>query len=466
MKKRVLKTSSSKRMRLPQLMKRRPPLGPEVPISVPVPKVWGMSNGLRIFLIENHDLPLCSVNLAIMSGTAQDHKLPGTAFSTAALVDEGAGNRSSIQISSHMQKLGSSLDTVVDCDTTVFSFQIQRQFLGEALDILADVILCPHFSPKEFKRITDMMHSRAIEQRQDPAQVADLAFRAAIFGSHPYGRPLLPHSTAIRRIKLSDLERFHRNHYRPNNAVFVAAGAVTMEDLLSMLQRRFAKWRPRALTKARLPMCPKRTSRILLVDRKDASESILRVGHSAPHRRSPDFLAIEVLNTIFGGSFTSRLNLNLREKRGFTYGASSSFTAMRHGGFFSINTSVEASATLPALMEILNEMTLLGSKEISAEELEKAKHMVVEGLVGIAETNHGLVDAYTELAVYRLSLQTLKGASERIVNLSLSALRRLALRYIRCKDANIVIVGEASKLSSKLSSEFGIIEKWNPEELH
>jgi zinc protease len=441
------------------LPRRPPPLGPAGAIR-PFPRARSatLGNGLRLLQLPSpHDLPLVRLQLLIASGTFDDPAgRPGVAYLTAAMVDEGAGQRSALRISADLQQLGTSLVTVVDGDSTRLSVELLAGHLEPALAILADVVRRPHLEPTELQRVTGEVHGRALARRGRPGSVASLCLDAAVFGRHPYGRPVLPRPAEIAAINTADLKRFHRRHYRPNNATVIAAGAVDAARLELLVRRAFGGWRAGPPLRRLRPPAPPRIGagpRLLLVARPGAQESVLRVGHLAPPRRSSDQVGLDVLNTVLGGSFTSRLNQNLRERNGFTYGVGSSFAPLKRLGLFAVRTSVDRDATLPALREIAAELRLIRARGVRRSELDKAARLVLEELPVLSETVRGLTGAYAGLVACGVSLQDLQRLPARVAALTAGELHALARRHLDPAAAVVVVVGDVDNLD--LEPEYG-----------
>lgn len=445
----------------PKWMSRPPLPGHDSPFSFPGATRLCLKNGLRVLLVERHELPLVRVQLAVGSGTAEDPPdLPGVAYATAAMVDEGAGERDALGVSSAMSEIGTTLVTLVDEDSTTLSLQTLRPHLDRGLEIMADVVLRPHLAGRELARIKEETQQRALERRGQPNSVATICLNAAVFGRHPYGRPVLPRPDAIERIRVSHLRRFHRLCYRPDNALMIVAGALTPEELLAAIEPRLGSWSPGAPPRRRHCRPPAGGPRLLAVDRPGASETVLRLGHLAPKRRTRRYPAIDLLNTLLGGSFTSRLNQNLRETRGFTYGVDSSYSLMRHAGIFTVRTSVETGATRAALDEILKELEALISHGVTPEELEKARRLVVEELPARAETLRGIVDAHAELGIYNLAANGLRRMPQQVAALRPKEIHSLARDLLHPREATIVVVGDLTRIASDLERSFGPAQRW------
>ena len=438
--------------RTPSFMDRQPSLGAPEGFAFPAAVQLRLAGGMRGLLAERHDLPIVVVRVVVLSGAAQGVALPVT-----QMIDEGAGGRTALEVSSDLLQLGASLTTDVRGDISLVNLRVLRPRLDPALDILADVIMRPRFLSKEWTRVRGDLLSRALQRRAQPAHVAQIALKGVVYGDHPYGRPTLALPGELEQLEIDELRRYHGAHYRPDNVLVVAAGAVTARELEEKLNARLGAWRvpvgPGSQPAAASP--PARPPRLALVTRAGASQSVLRVGSLGPARRDADYAALRVLNTLFGGSFTSRLNLNLREKHGFTYGARSSFTLPRGPGLFTVRASVDTANTVAALREIFNELRALIDRPPSAAELDKAKQLVVEELPALAETVDGLAEAYTEVGAYGMPLDTYARLAAEVSAVTPERIHALARKLVRPDQAAIVVVGDSKVLAEPLRAVYG-----------
>jgi zinc protease len=442
----------------PGYMSRAPrmPAHRERPLAMPLPKSVRLKNGLRLLHLPRHDLPLVHLSLVLRSGHAADPAgEPGVAFATAALVDEGAGERTALDISADLQDLGTALYISVDAETTTMTLDLLRDQLEPALAILADVLIRPHLAADELERVKAEIVSRGEDRRSDPTQSASLALSSAVYGRHPYGRPVLPLPRSVGRLRRGQVVRFFRERYSPRNALMMVAGDVILDRLEPLVQRTLGRWRRAggAPRRARAPRPPSAGPRLIVVPREGAAETVLRVGHLLPPRRAVDPVHVQLLNTVLGGSFTSRLNMNLRERHGFTYGAGSSMTLMCEHGMLSISAQVAPEATVPALRETLRELRGLSRRAVGSRELAKARALLLEELPASAETLGGLSDAYLELALHREAMGSLNELPVRLLDATPAVLHELAGQLLRPENATLVVVGEVAQ--SELERAFG-----------
>ena len=445
------------------MLRPRRPRIPSAPAPFDPPQPRRLRVGhLDVLHLERRDLPLVHVDLVLASGSGHDAPdSPGVAFATAALLDEGAGRRSALEISGELQDLGTSLSTAVDLESTSLSLDVLRSNLDGALAILADVVLRPHLAQSELERIQAEMAARSLERRASPSQVAQLALWAAVYGRHPFARPALP-LPGGRAVRRRDVVRFHRERYRSSGAFLVVAGDVGRDELEALVGPLFGSWRPDIVAGWAPARPPPRGPRLVLVEREGADESVLRVGQILPGRssvgRGSARAEVQLLNTILGGSFTSRLNRNLRERHGYTYGAHSSFVLLRRHGLFVVGAQVESRVTARALGQILIELEAIGRRPVSRAELDKARSLALEEIPEGMETLRGLADAFVDLEFYGEPLGALRRQPLALARVTPDGLLRTARRLVRPDEATLVCVGDVARLRAELERSFGPAE--------
>ncbi len=443
----------------PAGMLRRPAMGPSGTFTFPAPRVRPLPGGARLLVVPKRDLPLVSLQVLIPAGTAADPVgRCGMAYLTAKMLGEGAGRRDALAFSAEVARLGATFSAWAEEDATHLSLLVLRRHLAPALDLLCDALLRPRLDAGELRRVKGEARARALQRRSQPEQVSSLALVAALFGSgHAYGRPLLPLPGQLDALSARQLRAFHKAHYRPEGALFVAAGDVGPAELAGLLGPRLQGWAGPRQAPPPAPR-PSPAPRLVLVDRPGAAQAVIQVGHLVPPRRTPDRVGLRALNVILGGSFTSRLNRNLRERNGFTYGVGSAFELLALGGSLLIQTSVQTKDTAAALREILRELRRLRQRPVSAAELQKAQRQLVESLSGYAETVSALGASYADLALYGLPLNTLARLPERLASLRPADLLALARRRLQPDTATLVVVGDAAALRAPLEAAYGPAE--------
>ncbi len=450
------KSAAAAAAAIPAYMDIQPRLGPQSSFTFPAARSFRLKNGLRVVLVPKADLPLVRLRLAMPCGTSSDpHGLAGVSYLTARLLDRGAGKRSALQLSGAQQDLGATISAWADQDNTQLLVSTLRRNLGKSLDLFADMLLRPRLSKAELARLKKEVRARVQQRRAQPAQTGHLALKAAVFGWHPYGRALLPLPDQLGILKSEHLRAFHDSCYRPRGAVLVASGDLSAPELRALLEQRLAGWSGQAPSPKAPAIPPGNPPRLVLIDRPGATQSVIKVGHLCPPRTSKQYAAMELLNTALGGSFTSRLNQNLREKNGFTYGVRSQFLVRRERGLFACSTAVATKDTVPALVEMLHELKGISTRPLTRAELTKARRLLVEEQPGRAETVGGLVAAYADLASHGLPLTRLNSLPKELAGFTSAQLAITARRLIRPGALTIVVVGDLAAIRPALEEAHG-----------
>jgi zinc protease len=348
--------------------KQVPQAGAASKLALPVPKSFKLANGLTVLLAEQHNLPVVAANLVVLSGSeANPADKPGLASFTADMLDEGTTKRSTLQIAEDVAAIGASLGTGSSSDASTVSVRTLKKNADTALEILADVALQPAFAAKELERVRNTRLTQVLQQRDNPNVLASKVFNSEVYGaSHPYGYTELGTEDSIKAVTREDMSKFWQAGYVPENAALVVAGDLTESELRALAEKHFGKWAGKAGTVTRPEVRASAARRILLVDKPGAPQTALRIGMVGVPRANPDYVPIEVMNTGLGGLFSSRINMNLREKNGYTYGAGSVFQFRRGPGPFFTATSVRTDVTAPAVREIFNEFERMRATDVSA----------------------------------------------------------------------------------------------------
>src|SRR5687768_14892180 len=337
-----------------------------------------LSNGLPVWIVELHKVPVVHVSVALRSGSGADPAQKfGVASLTSQMLDEGAGNRGSLEIADAVDYLGASLSASSSFDGSFVDLHVPVARLSDALGLLADVALRPTFPDKEIQRVREELLTSLIQAQDDPEQLVRFAFPRLLFGpQHRYGTLSVGTAAAIKGFSSADLKQFHAQHCVPGNAVIIVAGDTTPDSVLPMLEKTFGGWKGAPPAAEAIGQAPQLKSRqVYLIDKPGAAQSQIRLGWIGVPRSTPDFFALRVLNTILGGAFTSRLNMNLREHHGYAYGASSAFDMRAAAGPFFAAAGVQTDKTAESLQEFFKELDNI-RQPIPADELDKAKNYV------------------------------------------------------------------------------------------
>ena len=417
-----------------------------------------LDNGLKIYLVEKPELPLVEMRLTVMSGWAGDPAdKPGTAALTAAMLDEGAGGLDALEISATAEALGAELRTGSFFDGSFVSLNILKSRLASGLDLMGRVALEPTFPAVEFERIRLNYLGRQQQESVQPRSQAFKEFQRRLFGEdHPYAQPFTGTGTkeSLAALTTADLQAYHDRFYQPGNAALVVVGDLTMDEAVAAATKQFGRWQPGQPVASTVPAArPYTGARIVVVDRPGAQQSFIVGGSPGLSRSADDFLAFEILNTAFGGNFASRINMNLREDKGFSYGVRSQMAGLREGGIFMITAPVQTPSTRESMVELLKEMgDIRGPRPMTAAELEDARNRMVMGFPQQFQTYGAVAGSLTQLLLNGLPLDDWRTFEGRVRANGAADMARVAADHLRPDDMLWVIVGDWDVIGEGLQS--------------
>lgn len=437
-----------------ELDRRRVPVpGPPPVLRLPAARRFALDNGLPVVLVEKHELPVVAVEL-LMPGGATDVPAPraGLASLTADMIDEGAGGRDALRISAELERLGATLNTSAGYDASHAELIALRPRLEAALDLLADVLLRPAFAEDDLVRVRRTRMDRVLQLEEEPRSLANDALARVLYGDdHPWGPPLLGTRGSLAALGRDHVDAFHAAHYHAGNATVIAAGDVTEAELRALLQPRLGEWERRPAPSASLAEAPAlERAAVHVVDRPGAAQSEIRVGRVAVAHDSEDYFTLVVLNTILGGAFTSRLNLRLREEKGFTYGAHSGFHTRHRPGPFVAQAAVHTPATAEAVMVFLEEIEKLREEPVPVAELARARSYAALRLPQRFETVEDLVARYAEVVLHDLPDDYWSGYVSRLMEVDAEAVLAAARRHLDPRRMAVVVVGDRAAVETPL----------------
>jgi predicted Zn-dependent peptidase len=427
-----------------------PALGAAPELKLPQIQKRALSNGLPVWLIESHEVPLAQVNLLVRAGSGDDPtQKPGTASLTAAMLDEGAGARSALEIADAVDFLGAILQTSSTFDASSVRLNVPVARLADALPILADVALRPTFPQQDLDRIRQERLTSLLQARDDPASIAQMTYSRLLFGAtHRYGTGAVGTPTVLKALTADELRAFHTAHYGPSNAALVVVGDITMDAVLPLLERQFGSWKASGQRRTPVPQAAQRSRReVVIVDKRGAEQSEIRLGWVGVPRSTPDYFPLMVLNTILGGSFTSRLNQNLRETHGYAYGASSGFDMRLSAGPFVAAAGVQTDKTAEAVREFFTELEGI-RKPVTEPELAKAKNYLALGFPADFETTGDLSRRLEELIVYGLPDDYFGQYISKVQAVTPATVQKAAATYVQPANFLVVIAGDAKTIEA------------------
>jgi predicted Zn-dependent peptidase len=443
------------------VIKGKAPVNREVlRVRLPRPQQARLRNGLEILLLEDHRIPTFTMQMVIRSGglaDPPDHR--GLAQFTAALLREGTKRRTSREIAEQLDTLGVAFSATsgLSSPTSVVSMSGLVEVLDDALDLFADIICHPTFPPEEVERYKTRTLAQLQLQRSLPQFLAQERFARALYGDHPAGW-IAPPAESVRRLTSDALARFHATHYRPNNAFLAIVGDVTLPELLPKVERVFGQWEPGEIPRAEIPSVAALSRRkIHLIDRPRSPQTVVQLGVLGIKRTDREYFALLVANHILGGGPTGRLFLNLREDKGYTYGAYSSFSSSVFRGAWSASAAVRTEVTEGAMREFFYELRRLREEPVSTEELENAKRALVGNFALSLERPQELLQNVITQKIYNLPADYWDTYPQRVFAITAGDVRRVARKYLDLERLQIVAVGEASRIRDVLA-KFGPVE--------
>jgi predicted Zn-dependent peptidase len=442
-----------------------PSLGPERPVVWPARTRRKLANGLEVVLVESHTIPKFTGELYFRSGNAvaaATAKAPGLAEITATVVRTGTEKRSSRQIEEDLRRIGADVGTSAGADTTAIGFNGLAEFSGDLLKLVAELAQQASFPADEFERERRQMIEGLRIARTTPSFLASERMRRVLFGSHPYAI-IAPTETQVKEYRLGQLVEFYRTHYTPGNALLIAVGDFAAPQMMEQIERIFGSWKP-----ATVPVVPDTTlpelhgRRVHLVHLPESVQTQVVVANHSITRKHPDWLRLALANSIYGGAFNSRLIINIREQKGYTYSPRSGVHALRQHGYFSVNAAVRNDVVAASLTEIFYEIDRMRSLAVAEDELSDARtYMSGVFSLGLA-TQDGLASQLSTVYLNELPDNELETYRQRVRALSAADVLTAARAYFDSPNAQITIVGDRGQIGDQ-ARLFGEVTEYSAE---
>ena len=444
--------------------RRQPPAPlPAKALTIPTPYETTLPNGLQLVIVEDpHHLPLVSYRLAFRTGAADDPTdMPGLTAVMTDMLNEGTETRSSKQIADEVARIGASLSAGTTSDYTTVSASALSMYGDQVLDLLTDIALHPTFPASEFALIKQNRKQGLIQQRAQAAFLANERLARTLFGQHPYSR-VSTTPEALDAMTREKLIAFHRSMFIPNNAVLIVVGDVKRDAITKRVNELFGKWGKGTAASQQFPVPPPRTSRaIYLVDRPGSAQSNIIIANAGITRTSNDYFPMTVMHTVLGATSAGRLFMNLREAKGYTYGAYSSLDARRSAGWFGSTAEVRTPVTGPSLKEFFYELDRIRNESVSETELNNAKSYLTGVFPIRMETQSGLADQLVLMKMLGLPADYLQTYIARVNAVTARDVQRVAQQYITPDRAAIVIVGDASAIMDQIKPYAQTVEVYD-----
>ena len=431
-----------------------PELGPPPRVALPPILTRELPNGLKLLIVEHHELPLADFVLLVGSGSTTDPaSKTGVANLTATMLREGTTTRKSLDIADQIAYLGINLSPSSSWESSTLSLHTPTAQLDSALALFADVALRPSFPADEFERLRKNRLTDLLRLRDQGPAIANLAFPAIIYGgAHPYGAATLGTEASVKSLSVADLRSYYQTNFKPNNSTLIIVGDVNPAQIEQKISTLFGGWQRGDVPQPTYTDPPKAAATtVYLIDKPGAAQSSFRIGSVGVPRSTKDYFALSVMNTILGGSFTSRLMQNLRETRGYTYGASSRFDMRRSAGPFLASAEIVAAKTDSALLEFMKELNAI-RQSVPASELSRAKRYLQLQLPGNFETTQDIAFQLVPVALYGLPLDYYNNYVQNIEAITESDVARVAQQYINPGSLAVVIVGDRKSIEPGLKA--------------
>ncbi|HXC32847.1 MAG TPA: pitrilysin family protein [Verrucomicrobiae bacterium] len=438
-----------------------PKAGPEPALNLPAPEIFKLSNGLTIYYRFRPGLPVVAADLVFNTGSGVNPAdKPGLASFTANMLQQGTTSRNAMQIADEAALLGTALGSSAGTDSSsVGASSLTTNFPG-VLDLISDVVLRPTFPPEEVERRRASRLAAFTDERSDPETIAARTSVSVLYGPHsPFGFDSAGTEASVKSMTRDDMMNFWKTNYVPNNAALVVSGDIPVNDLKALAESKFGAWKGGELAAPSIGTPETAKAKIVIVHRPDAQQTMVRLLQMGVPRSTPDYPALEVMNSELGGLFSSRINLNLREEHGYTYGAGSNFAYHRATGYFAVGGGIRTDATAPAVSEMLKEIHRMIDTQMAPEELSLAKDSQSRSLPGIFETSSGEAGALAEIYEYSLAPDYFSTLPRQLDAVTAADAQAVAKKYLHPDQMILVCVGDRAKIEPELLKlDLGAVE--------
>ena len=441
-----------------------PKPGPEHPLVLPAPTVFTLDNGLTVYLVQRHELPIVSAQLVTLAGAAANPgDQPGLAGLAAAMLTEGTATQSAEQIANQAALLGTDLSAQSDADIASLSVSVLKRNLAGGLKLIADSAEHPAFAASDLERVRAIRLTSLLQQQDNPVQLAQRIGLLSLFGpGTPYAYQALGTADSLHAISRDQLVSFHASHYGPKDTLLEVTGDVTPEEARKLAQDAFGEWASSAVAPTLPPAPPVPQRKILVADKPGSPQTALLTFGVGLERTSPDYPAVTVMNTMLGGLFSSRINMNLREAHGYTYGATSRYRFYRGIGPFVTGAQVRTDVTAPATAELFKELDGIHTRPLTDAELRMAKDSIIRSLPGDFESAEGVNSQLQNLWTFGLPLDYYAKLAASIEAVTSADVQAAATKYVKPENLLVIAVGDRAKIEAALKDlKLAPVEPWS-----
>ncbi len=431
-------------------------------VNFPPYEVRTLGNGLQVVAVLHHEQPAVSVRLLIRAGAAQDPKTKsGVAALTAALLDQGTTTKSAFQIADTIDSIGGVLGTGAGSDLSSVNVVVMKDSFGVAMDLLADIVRSPAFAEEEIERQRQQVLSSLQVSAGDPDYLASVVFDRLVYGFHPYGLPNSGTAESLASLTRADFQEFHKRYFVPNNMILAIVGDVTSDEAFGAAERVFGRWARSEVPAVKTDEPPPPTRRVVVIDKPDAVQTEIRVGHLGIPRRHADYMAVDLAFKVLGGEGANRLHRVLRSERGLTYGASADIQTLKQTGDFMAETDTRTETTGEALRLIVDEFARLRRERVNERELADAQAYLAGNFPLTIETPDAIATQVLNAIFYELPLEEIPTYRERVQAVTPDDVQRVARAYVSPDRLSVVLVGNAAGFIPQLKglgfTEFEVI---------
>jgi zinc protease len=440
-----------------KLESQMPPAGAPRPFNFPEAAEKTLANGLRVFVVTDHSEPAVAARLLILSaGSIKDPQgMPGVAQMTANMLTQGTEKRSAREIAEAIDFVGGSLSASASKDSTTVMLDVVKKDLDTGLGLMSDVVLHPAFKAEELERQRQQLLSGLTVQYTDPNYLASTIFSRVVYGDSPYGWPEEGTPETVQKLDPAQLAKFHDSNYAPGQSLLAFAGDITPEAAFAAAEKYFGAW-PKTVVTIAPPVAPPPTAgmHIWLIDKPDAVQTQIRVGKLGIRRGDPNYIPLVVLNRIFGGGYNSRLNTEVRVKKGLTYGAYSSFNPHQYAGSFAVGTYTRTAATVDATKLVVDLIAKMSAGDVTPQEMDFARDYLAGVYPIQSETAEQVADRVLTVVAFGLPSDYNYTYTERISTVTSAQVREMAQKYLSANDLDLVLAGNVGAFRDALKAAF------------
>jgi zinc protease len=422
-----------------------------ISFEIPQIKVINLNNGIDCYFVPKEKLPIVKLIIISSAGSINDPaEKKGLTFLTSLLIDEGAGEYDSLQLNNEIEKLGTISSIQVNHDSFMFSILSLKEHFERSLELLSKIILEPRFEENDFLREKKRMLDKILQLKDEPSYIATSAFEKRIFSNSPYSDPEIGYENTASVISKNDVTEFYKSNFSRSKFSAIIVGNITEGETAGLFNKYLGSLQSQK-SETIINVSSVVRKNIYFIDKKESAQSEIRIGNLTKPRKVEDYDAARIMNTILGGQFSSRINLNLREKRGLTYGAGSSLNYTKSAGYLEVSTAVNIKNTTEAIEEILNEFNLI-RQNIRHDEIEFAKSYLIKQFPSRFETYIQIANNISPLITHDLPADYYNSYVSKIENVTKEEIQKAALEYVKPDEAIIVIVGDKNEILHQIKN--------------